>query len=111
MKNPFAVRSAMKFACLFAFMSAALAACGETWVLNASNPYATLAWKDMQYWQSVEGGTNGVAGAEPSGADMFLVTAIIYFELEIPQASAPNILLHSVDIPSRLVTPAQARLR
>ena len=73
MKNPFAVRSAMKFACLFAFMSVALAACGETWVLKASNGYYVLAWKDMQYWQSVEGGTNGVAGAVPSESDMFLV--------------------------------------
>ena len=73
MKNLFAVRSAMKFACLFACMSVALAACGETWILKASNGYYVLAWNDMQYWQSVEGGTNGVAGVKPSESDVFLV--------------------------------------
>ena len=33
----------------------------------------------MQYWQSVEGGTNGVAGAVPSESDMFLVNGTMLY--------------------------------
>ena len=65
----FAVKSLMLFSCLLA----AVAAYGETWELIADNPYATIAWADMQYWNSVEGGTNGLAGVAPSATDDFIV--------------------------------------
>ena len=48
-------------------------ALGETWELITGNAYATIAWEDMQYWKSVEGGTNGLAGVAPSAADDFIV--------------------------------------
>ena len=65
----FALKSLMLFSCLLA----AVAAHGETWELITDNAYATIAWEDMQYWKSVEGGTNGLAGVAPSAADDFIV--------------------------------------
>ena len=58
---------------MFAFLFAAAAAYGETWELKASNAFGTIAWQDMQYWKSVEGGTNGLAGVAPSASDDFIV--------------------------------------
>ena len=46
---------------------------GETWELIANNAFGTIAWQDMQYWKSVEGGTNGLAGVAPSATDAFVV--------------------------------------
>ena len=65
----FALKPLMLFSCLLA----AAAAYGETWELKASNAFGTLAWQDMQYWKSVEGGTNGLAGVAPSASDDFIV--------------------------------------
>ena len=50
-------------------------ALGETWELIANNAYANdpIAWNDMQYWKSVEGGTNGLAGVVPSATDDCIV--------------------------------------
>lgn len=66
-------RFALKPLMLFSYLLAAAAAYGETWELVANNAYATIAWEDMQYWKSVEGGTNGLAGVAPSASDDFIV--------------------------------------
>ena len=62
---------------MFAFLFAAAAAYGETWELKASNAFGTIAWQDMQYWKSVEGGTNGLAGVAPSASDDFIVHGLV----------------------------------
>ncbi len=69
LRQRFVLKSVMLFSCLLA----AAAAYGETWELVANNAYDTIAWEDMQYWKSVEGGTNGLAGVAPSASDDFIV--------------------------------------
>ena len=58
---------------LFSCLLAVVATRGETWELIANNAFGIIAWEDMQYWKSVEGGTNGVAGVAPSASDAFVV--------------------------------------
>lgn len=46
---------------------------GETWSLISNNSNGTIVWNNLQYWSSVEGGTNGVAGVVPSPFDDFVI--------------------------------------
>lgn len=48
---------------------------GETWSLIKNNSYTdtTIAWKYMQFWSSLDGGTTGAVGVALSASDDFIV--------------------------------------